>query len=601
MYNDTTSMLTPHQALEKYFGYTEFRPLQEEIITDILKKKDVFVLMPTGGGKSLCYQLPSTLMTGITIVISPLISLMKDQVDSLTQNGIPAAFLNSSLTPAEQDEVLHQVRSGTIKLLYVAPERLVQESFLALLESLPITFFVIDEAHCISQWGHDFRPEYRQLRLLKTRFPSIPIMALTATATEPVKEDIVSELQLVHPKRYQASFNRPNLSYTISPKTKAFDTVVRYIKDHSGESGIIYCQSRKTVENVTKKLQQKGIEALAYHAGLIDEVRKKNQERFINDDVQIIVATIAFGMGINKPNVRYVIHYDLPKSLEHYYQETGRAGRDGLPSACLLLFSVGDKFFYERFLEEKSEAERIHGRKQLQTVIAYAQSSTCRRKQLLQYFNETMTETTCGNCDNCLTPAETFDATVLAQKILSCVYRVHERFGINHIAGILTGSSSQKILERRHNLLSTYDIIKDYSAPDVKFFIYELISRGYLIQTDDQYAILSLTPKSMPVLKGTAPVFLSKREPSPTAALSREEVSFDQELFERLRRLRKRLADEKHVPPYVIFADTSLKAMASLLPQDLQAFSQVYGVGDEKLKRYGAVFLEEITAYCRTH
>jgi ATP-dependent DNA helicase RecQ len=593
-------MLTPHQALEKYYGYISFRPLQEEIITDILGKKDVFVLMPTGGGKSLCYQLPSILMQGTTIVISPLISLMKDQVDALTQNGIPAAFLNSSLSLDEQRSVLTQLEEGRLKLLYVAPERLVQDRFMQLLKRIPINFFAIDEAHCISQWGHDFRPEYRQLRLLREQFPTTPLVALTATATERVKQDIVEQLSLKNPSRYQASFNRPNLTYYIYPKSDAFMTTLTYIRDHPGESGIIYCQSRKTVERLAEKLQKRGIKALPYHAGLEDPVRKANQESFIKDDTQIVVATIAFGMGIDKPNVRFIIHYDLPKSLEHYYQETGRAGRDGLPSSCVFLFSIGDKYFYDRFIQEKQDREeRIIAKQQLQTVITYAQSRVCRRTQLLKYFNEIFESDNCATCDNCIAPRETFDGTEIAQKILSCVYRVQERFGIIQIISILTGSKSEKVLQRNHHLLSTYNILSEYSMDDVKLFVYELIQLGYLSQTADQYVMLSLTPKSIPVLKGKQAVELTKPEVKIAApTLMNQDSQMDKTLFEQLRTLRKKLAEEKDVPPYVVFADVSLKEMATYFPQNEQQFARIYGVGEEKLKRYGDNFLEEIRSYC---
>lgn len=593
--------MTPHQALEKYFGYSSFRPLQEEIVNDVLAKKDTFVLMPTGGGKSLCYQLPSLLMDGLTVVISPLISLMKDQVDTLTQNGIEAAYLNSSLTSSEQHDVMTKIREKRLKLIYVAPERLVQDRFLSLLHETTINFFAIDEAHCISQWGHDFRPEYRQLKLLRTEFPTIPIIALTATATERVKEDILTQLALRSPSRYQASFNRPNLTYYIYPKKDTFKTVLAYIKSHPSESGIIYCQSRSTVEKVAERLQKDGIKALPYHAGLTDDIRKRNQEKFLRENTEVIVATIAFGMGIDKPNVRYVIHYDLPKSLEHYYQETGRAGRDGLPSDCLFFYSYGDTFFYERFIDEKtSEKDKKVAKQQLQTVVNYAQSKLCRRIQLLKYFNEVYTNDNCQTCDNCLSPKETFDATILAQKIFSCVYRVREKFGVTQICNILTGSRSEKILQNNHHLLSTYDIVHEYSASTLKQFVYELIQYGYLNQSDDIYGILTLTNKSKSVLKGKETVFLTKtQEPLLEKAFSKQDTQIDQELFERLRHLRKKIADERNVPPYIIFADVSLKEMATFFPQTTEQFSRIYGVGSEKLKQYGEIFITEIINYCQ--
>lgn len=594
-----------HQVLEQYFGYSTFRPLQENIIQDILNKKDVFVLMPTGGGKSLCYQLPSIMENGTTIVISPLISLMKDQVDGLVQNGIKAAFLNSSLLPEEQRRVIERLKNNDLSLLYVAPERLVQNSFLEILKQSQINFFVIDEAHCISQWGHDFRPEYRQLDCIRLYFPDKPLVALTATATPRVKQDIVERLSLNGVRTYQASFNRPNLLYKIIRKQDPFSQTLDYITEHPGESGIIYCQSRKNVESVAERLRDQGIKALPYHGGLADSVRKENQERFIREDVDIIVATIAFGMGINKPNVRYVIHYDLPRSLEHYYQETGRAGRDGLNSECILLYSYGDKFFYERFIADKQTAEeQLIAKSQLHRMIDFAQSKICRRVQLLQYFAESFTQEKCDACDNCLSPQETIDGTIIAQKIFSCIYRTNQRFGVSHIVKILVGSKDKNVLGYNHHLLSTYGIIEDYDRGDVKTFIYELIQQGYIRQSEDQFGILFLTPKSAAVLKGKEKVLLTK----PAERLIRKtematgiagDTQMDNQLFNRLRALRKHIADEQNVPPYVIFADTSLKDMAGYFPQSEEDFSQMYGVGAEKLKKYGKIFLGEIIAYCK--
>jgi ATP-dependent DNA helicase RecQ len=594
-------MVSLKSALQQYFGYSSFHPLQEGIINDILAKKDVFILMPTGGGKSLCYQLPSVIQNGTTIVISPLISLMKDQVDALVQNEIKAAYLNSSLLPHEQRRVLKQLENNELSLLYVAPERLVQDSFLQTLQTVAINFFAIDEAHCISQWGHDFRPEYRQLDCIREFFPDKPLVALTATATPLVKKDIIERLNLKNPQIYQASFDRPNLFYRLIPKYDSFTQAYEYITNRPGESGIIYCQSRKRVDSVAERLQSRGIQALPYHAGLSDDVRKQNQERFIREDVDVIVATIAFGMGINKPNVRYIIHYDLPKTLEHYYQETGRAGRDGLPSECLLLYSYGDKFFYDRFIDEKqTEEERSIAKAQLHRMIDYAQSKICRRALLLQYFAEPFMKQRCDACDNCLSPQETFDGTIVAQKILSCVYRTGQRFGVSHIVRVLTGSQEKNVLRYKHNLLSTYGIMQDYDQSSIKTFIYELIQQGYLKQTEDQYGILSLTAKSSGVLKGKEKVSLIKpRERVIHTREKAEELQGNTDLFSRLRLLRKQMADEQNVPPYVIFSDASLKDMATYFPQTKEQFFEMHGVGEEKLKKYGQLFLDEIISYCK--
>lgn len=592
-----------YPSLQKYFGYSTFRPLQEDIIIRILEKKDTFVLMPTGGGKSLCYQLPSLVLDGITIVISPLISLMKDQVDVLKQNGIAAEFLNSSLQPSEQQDVLEKLKNKKLSLLYVAPERLVQENFLDVLKTVPINFFAIDEAHCISQWGHDFRPEYRKLNVIRNYFPDRPIVALTATATPQVRGDIIERLKLQQAKTFQASFNRPNLSYSVIPKQNPYDQLSEYISKHQGESGIIYCQSRATVETVASYLQEQGVKALPYHAGLSDKERSRNQEQFIREDTDIIVATIAFGMGIDKPNVRFVIHYNLPKTLEHYYQETGRAGRDGLPSECILLFNFADRFAHERFIREKeSEQERLVAIQQLNNVVEFAQSTICRRAQLLRYFGEETDINNCASCDNCTVVRETFDATLIAQKILSCIYHVQGKFGIAHVVNILLGSKAQKIFDYNHHKLSTYGIVDDYDRNQIKTIIYALIHEGYIQQSQDDYGILGLTEKSIPILKNQEKIELVK--PAKMSVSKNKKVDdriINPDLFNALRGLRKRLADDADLPPYIIFSDASLKDMAARIPQNKTEFRHIKGVGDMKLKAYGDTFLKEIKEYLETN
>jgi ATP-dependent DNA helicase RecQ len=586
-------------SLQKYFGYSTFRPLQENIVKTIIDGLDAFVLMPTGGGKSLCYQLPSIVLPGTTVVISPLISLMKDQVDVMKKNGVEAEYLNSSLSPAEQDSVIEKLKSKKLSLIYVAPERLVKENFLSILKDIPISFFAIDEAHCISQWGHDFRPEYRRLNIIRQRFPDKALIALTATATPRVKEDIIEKLQLKQAQIFQASFNRPNLTYSVVNKQDPYDQLSEFINKHEGESGIIYCQSRQTVETVASYLQSMGKRALPYHAGLPDKNRADNQDSFIKDNTDIIVATIAFGMGIDKPDVRYVIHFNLPKSLEHYYQETGRAGRDGLASECVLLFNYADRFSHERFIREKEDFdEQLVALQQLNRVIEFAQSTVCRRSQLLQYFAEESDKKDCASCDNCISPKETFDATEVAQKILSCIYHVRGKFGVAQIVSILSGSKSEKVLDHNHHKLSTYGIIKDFSRTDIKNFIFELIYQGYIVQSQDQYGIIGLSLKSKDVLQGKEQVFMPKPE---KVILSRskkkDDVTINPDLFQKLRVLRKKLADAENLPPYIIFSDATLKDMAAKIPRNKNEFREIKGVGDKKLDAYADEFLSEINLY----
>ncbi len=587
------------QVLKQYFGYDQFRPLQKDIISDVLAKKDVFVLMPTGGGKSLCYQLPSLLLEGLTIVVSPLIALMKDQVDSLVQNGIPAAVFNSSLSAFEKNEVINLLQKKKLKLLYVAPERLMQEDFTHLIKPLDISLFAIDEAHCISEWGHDFRPEYRKLSKLKFIFPKTPIIALTATATQRVKEDIIKQLTLENAALYQASFNRSNLLYRVEQKIDPLTQITSIINQYKGEAGIIYCHSRERVESLAKFLQDQKIKALAYHAGLDDETRKQNQEQFIKNEGIIMVATIAFGMGIDKPNVRFVVHADLPSNLERYYQETGRAGRDGLNSECILLFSLGDKEKVKFFIDQKTNIrEREISYAQLKTMLKYAQLNSCRRIELLSYFGEHFTPQNCYSCDNCLTPKEKFDGTELAQKVLSCIYRVGERFGTRYISDILTGKASKQIKQNNHTNLSTFGIIKDHHQNQLQTYIQELIHLGFIYQTDGQYPTLRLTDRSWTVLRKKQFVELTKLAEKPRRIIHHTaEDNYDQELFDKLRKTRKSLAEKQNLPPYVIFSDATLKELSSVLPQTKDQFSKIRGVGEHKLEKYADVFLKEIKKY----
>ncbi|MDN3515257.1 MAG: DNA helicase RecQ [Candidatus Brocadia sp.] len=591
-----------YTTLQKYFGYTSFYPLQEDIIKEVLRQRDVFVLMPTGGGKSLCYQLPALLFPGVTIVISPLIALMKDQVDGLLADGIPATFINSSLSYDEIDVRRRGLSNGEVKILYVAPERLVMPEFLQFLQGLQVSLIAIDESHCISEWGHDFRPEYRQLKVLKERFPMVPVMALTATATPVVQADILTQLKLSDGRIFKASFNRKNLYYQIKPKDNPYHQILQYLEDRKKDSGIIYCQSRKTVESLAAGLQAKGYRALPYHAGLTAEVRTENQERFIRDDVEIVVATIAFGMGIDKPNVRYVIHYDLPKSIEGYYQETGRAGRDSLKSDCILFFSYADKFKIEHFINQKeNEDEKQVAYKQLRELVNYCEGNVCRRRLLLAYFGEHFDEPNCGNCDVCLEPKERFDGTIAAQKILSCVYRVDGRFGINYVIDVLLGSKNQKVLQNRHNMIKTFGAGKEYSKSQWQAFIRELIQLRYLGLDGDKYPVLKLNEKSRDVLLRNEKVFLTKPEEKPHIQSAEVREDYDRTLFERLRVLRKTLADQEGVPPYVVFHDTSLKEMSTYYPQNVADLRSISGVGERKLRRYGDVFLQAIVGYCNQH
>jgi len=599
-------MHTPELILKSTFGYDTFKPLQREIIANVQARRDTLVIMPTGGGKSLTYQVPALLFDGLTVVVSPLIALMKDQVEQLRALGVPAVFLNSSLAPEEYQQNMDAIKSGQVKLLYVAPETLLTPRIFALLSASKLDLLAIDEAHCISEWGHDFRPEYRQLVDVRKKFPSAVCMALTATATPRVRTDIKSTLGFAQSNEFLASFNRENLFIEVTPKRDPVAQTLSFLKNFKDQSGIIYCFSRKQVDELSATLTRYGFSVRPYHAGLEDIDRKRNQEAFIRDDVQIIVATIAFGMGINKPNVRFVIHFDLPKSIESYYQEIGRAGRDSLPAHCLLLYSYADASKLRYFIDRKEEPERSSSYQHLDAMTRYAEGSACRRKPLLLYFGETYAQENCGTCDNCgMEESNLTDITVPAQKFLSCVKRSGERFGAAHVVDILLGSENEKIQKYKHNELSTFGIGKELTKSQWMHIARQLVEKG-LLEQEPAYHVLSVTAKGLEMLKSREQVKgqineAQKSERKGARGKAFAESEYDKSLFSLLRNKRKELADAAGVPPYVIFSDKTLVEMSMYFPQERESLLNMSGVGKVKNERYGPEFLAIIREYCKSN
>ena len=595
--------------LKTHFGFDGFLPLQEEIIGSVMDGKDAFVLMPTGGGKSLCYQLPALALDGLTLVISPLISLMKDQVDALKTNGIEAAFINSSLDQREAAEVGERVHRGQIKILYVAPERAVLPGFQAFLKTLNISLIAIDEAHCVSEWGHEFRPAYRELQGLREVCPKAPVIALTATATRRVRADVLSQLGLREPQIFASSFDRPNLTYSVKPKTDAFSALLGLVRKHQGESAIVYCLSRRATEDTARSLSRQGFHAESYHGRMEPNDRRDVQERFIRDQLPIVVATTAFGMGIDKPDVRLVVHYDMPKSVEGYYQETGRAGRDGMPSECVLFYAPGDRAKHEYFINQlEADDEKERARDRVRRMLDFCTLTTCRRKFLLEYLGEEWPGTNCGSCDVCLSPRESYDATESAQMLLSAVVRTGQRFGAAHVINVLRGSKSKPVEKWGHHELPLFGIGKQRSESDFRDIVPDLVYQGLLARADGEYPTLSVPPKGWEFLKNRESLTLTrairKAVPRSVSAGKTEAAEGDRHdlrLYEELAALRMRYAEERRVPAYVIFGNRSLLEMAQRAPMTREEFLRISGVGDAKLREFGDTFIDCIANYVQKH
>ena len=598
-------MQRAQNILKSTFGYESFRHHQADIITALINGDDVLTLMPTGGGKSICYQIPSLIREGCGIVISPLIALMQDQVDAMTLLGIRAAFLNSTLSPGAQRRIEVQLQTGELDLLYLAPERLLNPATLSLFERSKIALFAIDEAHCVSQWGHDFRKEYQQLSMLHERFPTVPRIALTATADARTRTEIIEQLALDHASIFVNSFDRPNIHYAINESGNSREELWRFIEEnHASDAGIIYCQTRKGVDTTSEWLNAKGRTVLPYHAGLGQEIRQENQQRFLREDGLIIVATIAFGMGIDKPDVRFVAHMNLPKNIEAYYQETGRAGRDGKPADAWMSYGLRDVVGL-RLFTENSDAEEKFKRvmhQKTDAMLGLCELTSCRRIALLAYFGE-ITNNPCGNCDNCMNPPQTWDATIATQKALSCVYRTGERYGAQYVIDVLTGKSSERIENNNHDKLSTFDIGHEYTAIEWRGIFRQMIAHGYLTTDAEGYGVLKLPRKAWPLLKKSKTpqtvmlraLHKAKVKKKKLSAAVSDLTAQDQQLFERLRALRARLAKEQNVPPYVIFPDKTLTEMAIVKPASEGQLLDISGIGQAKLTRYGELFLNEIS------